>query len=182
MRLSPQRLVERKGRMKIQKEHRMNISASRYFELMFDPVWDKRMNLEGMHIQSWELLERHVDGPAWSMRCKVTPQDNMPGFIKKLVGGSFLYEEKRLHTKGSDSATGEMTPNVMRDKLRMGYRIRLVPDGENACKRIMEWEVEVKIFGLGGQIEKFALGEIEKGTDASARFFNQHAAQYSAAT
>jgi hypothetical protein len=164
--------------MKFQKEHRINIPASRYFELMFDPVWDKRLNLEGMHIQSWDLIERSVASPAWLLRSKVTPQDNMPGFIKKLVGGSFHYEEKRTHHKGSDSGRGEMQPNVMRDKLRMGYHIRVIADGENACRRIMEWEIEVKLFGVGGQIEKFALAEIEKGTDASARYFNQHAAGY----
>lgn len=160
--------------MRFQKEHRIQVPASRYFELMFDPDFDKKMNLEGMKIAGWELLERSVDGPTWTMRCRTTPPDNMPGFIKKLVGGTFSYEEKRTHQKGSDSATGEMTPNVMRDKLRMAYRVRIVPDGDNACRRIMEWELEVKIFGLGGQIEKFAQGEIEKGTDASAQYMNQH--------
>ena len=41
-------------------------------------------------------------------------------------------------------------------------------------------DFEVKIFGLGGQIEKFGMGEVEKGTDASARFFNQHGNQHAA--
>jgi hypothetical protein len=54
----------------------------------------------------------------------------------------------------------------------MSYDMRVVPDGEGACKRHMDWEVEVKIFGIGGQIEKFALAEIERGLDASARFLN----------
>lgn len=163
--------------MKFQKEHRIAFSVSRYFELLFDPDFDKRLNLEGMSISGWHLLEHSVDGPTWSMRTRITPPDNMPGFIKKIVGGSFSYEEKRTHHKGSDTATAEMLPNVMRDKLRMGYKLRLIPDGEHACRRIMDWELEVKIFGLGGQIEKFAAGEIEKGTDASARFLNHVAAQ-----
>jgi hypothetical protein len=164
--------------MRFTKEHRIQIPASRYFELAFDPTFDKRINLEGMQIQSWDLIERNVDGPSWTLRCRITPPDNMPGFIKKLVGGSFHYEEKRTHVKGSDTITGEMTPNVLRDKLRMGYKARIVPDGDNACKRIMDWELEVKIFGVGGQIEKFASGEIERGTDASARFFNSQAATH----
>jgi hypothetical protein len=39
----------------------------------------------------------------------------------------------------------------------------------------MEWEVEVKVFGLGGQIEKFAASEIERGMESSATFMNQYA-------
>jgi len=162
--------------MRLKKEHRLNIPASRYFELMFDPEFDKKLNLEGMGIAKWELLDRNVDGASWSQRVRITPPDNMPGFVKKIVGDSFHYEERRTHQKGSDSASGEMTPNVMRDKLKMGYRMQIIPDGENACRRIMDWEIEVKIFAIGGQIEKFAMGEVEKGTDASAKFFNSHAA------
>ena len=115
------------------------------------------------------------------MRLRVTPPDNMPGFIKKLVGGTFSQEEKRTHQKGSDTITAEMTPNVLRDKIRMSYKLRVVPDGDNACRRIMDWDFEVKIFGLGGQIEKFGMGEVEKGTEASARFYNQHGNQPAAA-
>jgi hypothetical protein len=163
--------------MRLTKEHRINLPASRYLELIFDPDFDRRLNLEGMHIQAWDLLDRNVDGPTFRMRSRVTPQDNMPGFIKKLVGSTFSYEEQRTHQKGSDTVTAEMTPNVMRDKLRMGYKLRVVPDGDKACRRIMDWEVEVKIFGLGGQIEKFALAEVEKGTDASARYVNDNAAK-----
>jgi hypothetical protein len=162
--------------MRFQKEHRLQISAQRLIELAFDPQFEKRLNLEGMHMQNLEVLDRNVDGPTWTLRSRITPPDNMPGFIKKLVGGTFHYEEKRTHQKGSDSITAEMLPNVLRDKLRMGYKMRVVKDGENACRRIMEWEIEVKIFGLGGQIEKFAAGEIEKGTDASARYISANGA------
>lgn len=163
--------------MRLTKEHRIQIPASRYFELMFDPEFEKRMSQESMHTQAWELLERSVDGPAWNMRCRITPADNMPGFIKKLIGGGFSFEEKRTHQKGSDSAASEMIPSVMRDKLRMGYKLRLIPDGEEACRRVIDWDIEVKIFGIGGQVEKFIASEVERGTDATARYLNQHAAK-----
>lgn len=159
--------------MRVQREHRIEMPMARYIELMFDPEFDKRMNLEAMNSQAYQNLERSVDGPSWVMRSKITPQDNMPGFLKKLLGGSFYFDERRTHQKGSDTASGELTPSSLKDKVRMTYKIRLVPDGENACRRIMEWDVEVKIFGVGGQIEKFAAGEMERGMDVSARFFNQ---------
>lgn len=158
--------------MKFQKEHRIEMPASRFFELMFDTAYMKRMNLEAMNVQGYDNQARSVDGPTWTMRNTVTPQDNMPGFLKKLIGTTFSYTEDATHQKGSDSATVTMTPNVMRDKVRMGYKLRVVPEGDSACRRIMEWEIEVKIFGVGGQIEKFAGAEIERGMDNSARFMN----------
>ena len=59
--------------------------------------------------------------------------------------------EDRRTIKGALDATGELLPSALRDKVKMGYKLRVVPDGDSACKRIMDWEIEVKIFGIGGQ-------------------------------
>ena len=79
------------------------------------------------------------------------------------------------HQKGADSVSAVMVPSVMRDKLKMSYTMRVVPKGDSACLRVMDWEVEVKVFGIGGRIEKFAAGEIERSLDASANFMNKTA-------
>jgi hypothetical protein len=161
--------------MRLQKEHRIELPVSRFFELMFDADFMRKINTEAMKVQSYECLEKNLDGPTWTMKNRITPQDNMPGFLKKLIGGSFSYEENVTHQKGSDTAQGVMKPNVLSDKVKMSYKVTVRPDGDNACRRSYEWEVEVKIFGVGGQIEKFAGGEIERGMDASAQFLNQYA-------
>lgn len=160
--------------MRFQKEHRIELPVARYFELSFNPDFMRRLNVEGMKVQAYDVLERNVDGPRWTLRSRVSPQDNMPGFLKKLIGGGFSYEEHLAHEKGSTTATCTMTPSVMRDKLTMKYTMTLTPEGDHACRRTMAWDLEVRIFGVGGQIEKFAASEIERGMDASAAFMSQH--------
>lgn len=160
--------------MRFQKEHRIELPMARLIELTFSADFMHRMNIEAMKVQVYDSLERNLEGSTWTMRNRITPQDNMPGFLKKLIGGGFHYEETVTHQKGSDTVTGNMVPSVMRDKLKMNYTMRVRPDGDNACRRSMEWEVEVKIFGVGGQIEKFAAGEIERSMEASAQYLSQH--------
>lgn len=160
--------------MRFQKEHRIELPMARLIELTFSADFMHRMNIEAMKVQVYDSLERNLEGNTWTMRNRITPQDNMPGFLKKLIGGGFHYEETVTHQKGSDTVTGNMVPSVMRDKLKMNYTMRVRPDGDNACRRSMEWEVEVKIFGVGGQIEKFAAGEIERSMEASAQYLSQH--------
>ena len=75
--------------MRFSKEHRVEIPASRFIELTFDPAFMKRLNIEAMKVQSYEPISHSVDGAVWTMKNRVTPQDNMPAFIKKLVGGGF---------------------------------------------------------------------------------------------
>ncbi len=163
--------------MRVQKEHRIELSQARYFELMFDAETARRLNVEAMNAESYEVVERNVEGDAWTLRSKVTPKDNMPGFLKKLIGTTFTYEEQLSHEKGSDRASATVIPGAMRDRTKMSYVVQVIPEGDNACRRIIDWEIEVKMFGVGGQIEKFAAGEMERGMEASARFFNNLAKQ-----
>src|SRR4051794_18867091 len=107
--------------MRVHKEHRIECSAERFWELTFDPEFQKAMNIEAMSASSYEMLERSVEGPTWRMRSRTTPKDNMPGFIKKLVGGSFAYEDVITHDKGTDRATSAMTPSALKDKTRMSF-------------------------------------------------------------
>lgn len=158
--------------MRIHKEHRIELPASRFLELTFDGDFQKRMNTEAMGTDNFEVLERSVEEEMWRMRNRVTPKDNMPGFLKKLIGGSFFYEEQLTRRRGEDTVTATMAPSTLKDKMTMGYEMRVVSDGDNGCRRIMDWNVEIRIFGLGGQIEKFAAAEIERGMESSARFFN----------
>ena len=71
--------------MRFSREHRIEVSKSRFFELMFQTEFMRRLNVEAMKVQSYESLERKVEAPRWSMKNRITPQDNMPGFIKKLI-------------------------------------------------------------------------------------------------
>lgn len=158
--------------MRIHKEHRIECTPERFWEMMFDPEIDKRLNVEGLGVERCEMIERNVEGGLWRMKVRIQPKDNLPGFIKKLVGDSFGYVEERTYEKGSDRARSVMVPTTMADKLHMSYEMRVVPDGQGACRRIMDWTIEVKIFAIGGQIEKFAGGEVERGVENSARFYN----------
>lgn len=159
--------------MRFTKEHRIELPASRFLELSFDRDFLKRMNTEALKVQQFETLSVDTSGDLWTMKNRLAPADNMPGFIKKLVGGGFSYEESLSHKKGSDTLTATMVPNVLRDKFKMFYSLRAVPLSDSACRRVMDWEIEIKIFGIGGQVEKFAAGEVERGLDASAAYFNR---------
>ena len=47
--------------MRFSKEHRVEIPASRFIELTFDPTFMKRLNIEAMKVQSNEKLANSVD-------------------------------------------------------------------------------------------------------------------------
>ena len=42
----------------------------------------KRLNIEAMHVQQYESLSRDVGPGSITLKNRITPQDNMPGFIK----------------------------------------------------------------------------------------------------
>jgi hypothetical protein len=160
--------------MKVRTEHRIDCAANKFWELWFNPDFRRGLNVKGMAANDYTILEHATHGPSWTMRSKIVPKDNMPSFLKKLVGSTFHFEETTTYEHGSNRARVQMVPSALRDKVRMNYEVHVVPDGDNACKRVIEWDVEVKLFGVGGLAEKYAANEILTGGDAGARFFNQH--------
>lgn len=156
--------------MRIDKEHRIACTPARFWELVFDPDFDRRQALEALQVERYELLERADDGHTLSLRTRIFPKSNMPGFVKRWVGEDLSYEACLRRELGSNEAQATMTMSVMPEKIALGYRMRVVPDGDDRCLRLMQWEV--RIASLGGIFERFVLAQLTPAMDASARFFD----------
>jgi hypothetical protein len=102
----------------------------------------------------------------------MVPKDNLPGFVKKLVGDRFSFEEHLVREAGSDVAICTITPSALADRAHLSYELRIVPDGENRCRRIMDWTVDIDVFAVGERLEKFAVDEIRRDLDTMARGIN----------
>jgi len=63
------------------------------------------------------------------------------------------------------------------DKLSIKVDIWTVADGDTRCKRKVRAEANVKIFGVGGAIEKRLLSDLERSYQKSADFTNRFVAE-----
>jgi hypothetical protein len=101
---------------------------------------------------------------------KVSPARELPGPVAKIIGsGSFEYTEFLEYRLGSNAGTWRTETALLKDKIQSSgtFSFAAAPGG---VRRVVEGEVKVKIFGLGGVIETFVVADVERSYGKAAEF------------
>ena len=155
--------------MKFRVEHIIkNITLAGYEKLYFDEPFNIAL-CEAVKLRRGKAsLEIH-DGRL-KRAVVVGPERELPGPIAKIVGADHVeYTEHVDYRMGSHHGTWHTVPSFMANKVESSgtFSFRDVPTG---VMRIVEGEVNVKIFGLGSVIEKFIISDVEKSYGQAAAF------------
>jgi predicted DNA-binding protein with PD1-like motif len=103
----------------------------------------------------------------------IRPQREIPGVIAKLLGDRQVEYTEHMHVRfGTLRGTWRIVPGLFADKVKAWGTVQF-SEVEGGCNRIVEGDVEVKIFGLGTLIEKFVVHDIERSFTRAAQFTNQ---------
>lgn len=156
--------------MKFLAEHTFRgITVADYEKLYFDEDFNvslcKAVNLDR------SVVKRDEKGKHLSRAVKVSPRDReIPGPLVKVLGSSRIeYTEHVEYDFGTYKGTWKSVSSVMTDKVESSGVFRFEPAGDGV-KRVIEGDIKVKVFGVGGVIERFIVADIEKSYEQAADF------------
>ena len=152
-------------------DHPMHCSSERFWEVFFDPETTRELIVDGLGFGSCDVGPLTEKDGVRSRSMRVIPKLDIPAAVAKLLGPKLGYTENgRLDTK-TMKWSYEIVLTVLSDRIKLGGRVHLVPDGER-CRRISELWCEVKILGLGGLVERAAEKNMRDGWNRSAVWLN----------
>ncbi|MFZ5891111.1 MAG: DUF2505 family protein [Myxococcota bacterium] len=156
-------------------EHTFNCSEETFWsKIFFDQEYNRRLFLERLKFAGWkETKHEEHEGKVQRVVEAIPPIGELPSALKSIVGEGAGYEERGTLDRASKRYTAEVTPNRLADKISVRIELSTVADGPNRCKRIAKGSVNVKIFGVGGLLEKKMIGDLEKSYSKSAEFTNE---------
>lgn len=136
-----------------------------YFDEDFNVAMCKAVNLDR------SLIKRDDDGKHLTRHVKVSPRDReVPGPVAKIVGTTKVeYVEQLDYDWGRYRGTWRSISSIMTDKVESSGTLRFEAAGDGV-KRIVDGDVKVKIFGVGGVIERFIIADVEKSYEQAAEF------------
>jgi hypothetical protein len=141
--------------------HDYNVSADQLWKYLFDPALEKSVAV-ATNLKEFVVTPKD-DGATLRRSVRVTPDIELPGPLKKLVGGAIGYNEIDIVPKnGPMEYKWDVTPDALPGKIHIGGVFRVEPTGANRCRRTIAGEVTVKVFGLGGLAEKFIISQLEE--------------------
>jgi hypothetical protein len=160
-------------------EHTFNCSEATFWDRIFlDPEYNERLFKGELKFPVCRELSREERGGALHRVVEVVPYvGELPGAIKAVIGEGIGYEERGVLDRNAKTYKVVVAPNKLADKLNVKVDIWTVADGENRCRRKVRADVSVKIFGVGGAIEKRMLSDLERSYAKSADFTNRFIAE-----
>jgi hypothetical protein len=160
--------------MKITISHDFHTDPETFWSKLFlDPEYNRALYKEGLQFPDYEVLEERDTGTEVVRRVRVTPKQEAPAAVQKLVGGRFSYVEEGRYDKASQRYRFRVVPATMADKIKAEGELRAEPAGAGRMRRVVDMTIEVKVFGIGGIVESFVAKSMQDSYAQAATFTNR---------
>lgn len=160
--------------MKFTVRHVFDTSVDNYWnEIFFDQDYNARLYREALGFKGFDLLELTGEkGGRRTRRMRTEPASDAPAVVKKLIGDSLTYTESGTYDPATGIWTYDIVTSKLADKIRIGGRLWAEPKGTK-CERVAEINIEVKILGVGGVVEKFIEKTTRESYERATKFTNE---------
>lgn len=161
--------------MKFSLRHPYAIEPDAFWrEVFFDPAYNEALYREGLHFEAFKVLDESnpPDGRR-TRKLAVKPKLDAPAAIKKVLGDSIDYVEEGRLDPSRPAWITRVIPSKLADKVSIHNEFWLERTGPGRSDRVASFDVEVKIFGLGGIFEKFLEKTMRESYQLAADFTNK---------
>ena len=158
-------------------DHVIHCAPERLWHLYFDNDFNIEMYERGLGFPSCKILERREQGDHIIRRMAMIPKIEMPGAVAKIVGDKVGFEERGDYDRKAGVFRWKIILAAFGDKARIEGEMRVLAHADGHCRRIVDFQVEVKMFGVGGLIEKTAADNNVTGWARSAAWINEYLAR-----
>jgi Protein of unknown function (DUF2505) len=154
--------------------------ASTFQRLFLGEEYNKALFEGHLHFPTWKVASERIDGSRTYRTIDVEPYvPDLPPVIQKVVGDNLRYREEAYFDADTGKYHVRVVPNRLADKILVTGVQTVEEAGAGSCRRIFDANVEVKIFGVGGLIEKKIVHDLIKSYDVGAKFTEQYLAEKS---
>lgn len=153
--------------------HEIGCDRETFWKVFLDNAFSNALYLEALSSPEFRVMENHETDRQVSFKWLLSPKQDFPGPLAKLMGPGFRYTVDGQFDKTTQTCRLRFLPSSMADKIRIERTIRAEPIGDNKARRIADIEIEAKIFGVGGLFESTMEKQSREENDKSASFMNQ---------
>ncbi len=160
--------------------HHIRSDSETFWKVFFSVDYMDKMFLEGLGFTKFEQqqFETRADGTL-HRRILVEPRLHMPAIVRKVVGDAVQYIEEGDFV--DEHWKWWIIPSRLADRVQIRGDFWVEPRPDGSIDRCMDCEIDVRIFGVGGVIEKFIKSAVEDNYVKSADFTNLYIERMEAA-
>jgi hypothetical protein len=142
-------------------EQKFSAPMDKVYALLTDPKWIEARSLALGELSATVKAKKKGGGVTLSMKRRVRRE--LPGMLAKVLSPeSDLLFEETWSAAEDEGRTGTLTMDAVGQPVKMTAEFELAPSGKGCVYRITH-RCKSNVMLIGGMVEKFALGQIEKG-------------------
>lgn len=155
--------------MRFRIEHTFaNVSVADYETLYFDEPFNTALCQDVKLAR--RLLERALTDGRLRRVATIGPQRELPRAVSKIIGSDRIeYTEHIDYQWGKYQGTWKTISSVLSDKVDCKGTF-VFNQRNGGVMRVVEGEIAVKVFGIGGVVEKLIVSDIEQSYEKAATF------------
>jgi hypothetical protein len=165
--------------------HRIDIShvfactPKEYLQVIDSAEFHERLR-ERLHLRERRLLERREDPEAIHVRWYVAPERELPAPVRSFLGGkgtSYIEEEDQPRSRPLHREWRIALDALDAKRFRCQGTFDLHPEENGGVRREVRGEVEVRIFGVGGFVERAIVKATEESYEKTTALVNEMLAE-----
>ena len=146
-----------------------------WWKIVFDEAFNKKMYVGHMHFPEWSLLESTDSESELTRKVRVEPEvGNLPGPVKKVLGDKLSYLEEGTFDKKTKRYRFKVTPSSLADRTKVAGEMWVETLGPKKIARMCKISVEVKVFAIGGMVEKRIADDLRGSYDRGTAYTNDY--------
>lgn len=114
------------------------------------------------------MLDRSEDAQTVKWSIRIVPKRDLPGVIKKIVGGDLGYTEISTLHKDENYIDVKVEPSLMKDKTKIRAKYTLTPIGDGRVRRTFEGDIDISLPLVGRKVEAVILEDMQRSYDIAA--------------
>lgn len=126
----------------------------------------------------YEILVNDATTGKWFS--KMYPKVELPDVLARAAAGKedgFCLAEDGVLDRATMTYRFKVIPSLMSEKIDVRGNMVILPHGDAQCERIVKFELDVKIFGIGKIVETFVEKTVKRGYDDSGEFLQRYLAK-----
>jgi hypothetical protein len=148
--------------------HDFEGEAAEFWKLFFHEPYNREL-YQRIGVKERTILQHDEDDDKVRFTLRIMPRRDLPGVIKKIVGGDLGYTEVSTYWKQKSLIDVRIEPTLLKERTRIHATYTIQPTGARRFRRSFEGDIHVDLPLVGRKVEATVLEDLKRSYDVAAQ-------------
>lgn len=148
--------------------HDFDGEPAEFWRLFFHEPYNVEL-YDRIGVKERKILQHDEDAEKIRFSLRIMPKRDLPGVIKKIVGGDLGYTEISTYWKDKSLIDVRIEPTLLKERTKVNATYTIKSIGPRRFRRTFEGDIHVDLPLVGRKVEATVLEDLRRSYDVAAQ-------------